>query len=57
MAHNEWATTPGDRPACPNNSRHPELQQDPRGGLICLVCQEEHAGSRSREAHRWADPR
>lgn len=59
MAKSEWAkaSEAEERPACPNNTRHGELVPHARGGLVCVECEEDHAGTRSREPHRWADPR
>ncbi|CAB4149248.1 hypothetical protein UFOVP529_66 [uncultured Caudovirales phage] len=40
-------------PRCPNNPKH-GLRPDPRGGHVCDSCVEELAGTRSRDATRWA---
>jgi hypothetical protein len=42
-----------DAPVCPNNTRH-GLRPDAQGGYRCDTCTEELAGTRSREATRWA---
>jgi hypothetical protein len=60
MAKSEWAKEMEDRsawPACPNKVSHGELTPHAAGGLVCVECEEEHAGTRSRESHRWANPR